>query len=83
MAKRKTPKAKKSTKLTNEELDKLQKIVNEINNYQIQIGRHETQKHHILHLLAGLNDDLTLTRESLKEKYGTDDINILDGVVNK
>jgi uncharacterized membrane protein len=53
MAKRKTPKAKKSTKLTNEELDKLQKIVNEINNYQIQIGRHETQKHHILHLLAG------------------------------
>ena len=33
MAKRKTPKAKKSTKLTNEELDKLQKIVNEINIY--------------------------------------------------
>tara|TARA_R100001015_G_C4609254_1_gene164528 strand:- start:150 stop:401 length:252 start_codon:yes stop_codon:yes gene_type:complete len=83
MAKRKTPKANKSLKLTNEELDKLQKTVNGINNYQVQIGRHETQKHHIMHLVAGLNDELTLQRESLKEKYGTDDINILDGTINK
>jgi hypothetical protein len=83
MAKRKTPKANKPLKLTNEELNRLQEIVNGINNYQIQIGRHETQKHHIMHLTATLNDQLTVLRETLKEKYGTDDINILDGVVNK
>tara|TARA_R100001086_G_scaffold71366_2_gene34239 strand:+ start:1170 stop:1415 length:246 start_codon:yes stop_codon:yes gene_type:complete len=79
----KTKKTKKSIKLTNDELDKLQKIVNGLNNYNIQIGRHEMQKHQVMHMAAGLNDELTVLRNSLKEKYGTDDINILDGTINK
>ena len=83
MAKRKTPKAKKPTKLTNEELDKLQSLVNNINNHQITVGRHETQKHQVLHMLGNLNDKLTLMRGDLENKYGTDDINILDGTINK
>ncbi len=82
MAKRKTPKAKKPSKVTNEELNELQQLVGNINQYYMQVGQVETQKHNLLHSLALLNDKLVLMRDKFKTNYGTDDINISTGAIN-
>ena len=56
MAKRKTPKAEKvidltpkAEKITDEQLRKVQDVVNNLNRTQIEIGQIETKKHAILH----------------------------------
>ena len=81
MAKTKTKKAEKSSKVTNEELNSLQELINNINRNHLQIGQLESQKHSVLHNLAGLNDELVLMRDKFKTTYGTDDINIADGSI--
>tara|TARA_R100001594_G_scaffold16481_2_gene34014 strand:- start:313 stop:573 length:261 start_codon:yes stop_codon:yes gene_type:complete len=75
-------KAEKATKITNEELNSLQDLINNINRNHLQIGQLESQKHSTLHNLAGLNDELVLMRDKFKTTYGTDDINIADGSIN-
>ena len=75
-------KAEKATKITNEELNSLQELVNTINRHHLQIGQLESQKHSTLHSLASLNDELVLMRDKFKTAYGTDDINIADGSIN-
>ena len=82
MAKRKTKKVEKATKITNEELNLLQELINNINKHHLQIGQLESQKHSTLHGLAGLNDELVLMRDKFKSNYSTDDINIADGSIN-
>ena len=79
----KTKKAEKPTKITNEQLNNLQDIVNEINKAQMQIGIFQTNIHQLLHHIAGKNDELTLIKEGFEKEYGTSDINILDGHINK
>jgi len=79
----KTKKAEKPTKITNEQLNNLQDIVNEINKAQMQIGIFQTNIHQLLHHIAGKNDELTLMKEGFEKEYGTSDINILDGHINK
>ena len=81
MAKTKTKKAEKSSKVTNEELNSLQELINNINRHHLQVGQLESQKHSTLHSLAGLNDELVLMRDKFKTAYGTDDINIADGSI--
>ena len=75
-------KAEKATKITNEELNSLQDLINNINRHHLQIGQLESQKHSTLHSLAGLNDELVLMRDKFKTTYSTDDINISDGTIN-
>ena len=82
MAKRKTPKVKKPSKITNEELKSLQDLVNKINRSHLQIGQLENQKHSVLHSLAGMNDELVVMRGKFKDSYETEDINIVDGLIN-
>ena len=82
MAKRKTPKVKKPSKINNEDLNSLQELVNKINRAQIQVGLLETQKFNHLHNISEMNNELLLMREKFKEVYGTDDININDGLIN-
>ena len=79
----KTKKASKPTKITNEELNKLQDTVNIINKAQMQIGMLQSNIHQLLHHIAGKNDELTLIKEGFEKEYGTSDINILDGHINK
>ena len=81
MAKTKTKKVEKATKITNEELNKLQEVVNIINKAQMQIGMLQTNIHQLLHHIAGKNDELMLMQSNFKEKYGSDDINITDGTI--
>ena len=79
----KTKKVKKPTKINLDHLDKLQGVVNEINKAQMQIGIFQTNIHQLLHHIAGKNDELTLIKEGFEKEYGTSDINILDGHINK
>tara|TARA_Y100000296_G_C5090206_1_gene214453 strand:- start:85 stop:399 length:315 start_codon:yes stop_codon:yes gene_type:complete len=87
MAKTKTPKKEKLVnlkpeKITNEQLEKLQQTVNNINRFQLEIGIAETRKHSLLHQIAGIQDELTLMQEEFEKDYGTIDINIHDGNIN-
>ena len=81
MAKRKTKKAEKPTKVTNEELNLLQDTVNTINKAQMQIGMFQTNIHQLLHHIAGKNDELVLMQSNFKDTYGSNDINIVDGTI--
>ena len=72
----------KAEKVTDEQLKNIQTIVDKINNSQMQIGQLEARKHQILHMIAGVNDELTLMQENLTKEYGTNDINIQDGTIN-
>ena len=75
-------KVEKPEKISNEQLEKVQNVVNRINQAQMDIGAMESRKHQALHYVAGINDELTLLQQELKKEYGTDDINIQDGTVN-
>jgi len=80
-AKIKELKGIKPEKVTDEELETIQSIINRINQTQMNIGQLETRKHQALHFLAGVNDELATTQEKLKKEYGTDDINIQTGEI--
>ena len=89
MAKTKTKKEEelvdlkpKTEKVTEPQLQKIQGIVNRINNFQMNIGQLEARKHQILHMMSTTNDELAVLQEELKGEYGTDDINIMDGTIN-
>ena len=72
----------KPSKVSEEQLGKIQNVVDRINKAQMDIGALEARKHQALHYIAGVNDELTLLQQELKKEYGTDDINIMDGTVN-
>ena len=82
MAKRKTKKVEKATKITNDELNKVQSIINNINRAQLEIGSFETKKHNMLHHVSSLQEQLSKMQVEFKKNYGTDDINIQDGTIN-
>jgi len=81
-AKIKELKGVKPESISKEQLDKVQSVVNRINQAQMDIGALESRKHQALHYIAGINDELTLLQEELKKEYGTDDVNIQDGTIN-
>ena len=47
----------KPEKVTDEQLQKIQGIVDKINQTQMNIGQLEARKHQALHFLAGTNDE--------------------------
>ena len=72
----------KPEKISEEQLKELQTVVTAINKLQFDIGQMEVQKHNAMHALFQGNDRLNQMQESFKEQYGTNDINIQDGVIN-
>jgi FtsZ-binding cell division protein ZapB len=81
-AKIKELKGIKPEKVSEEQLSKIQKLVDTINRAQMDIGALESRKHQALHFLAGTNDELQLMQDELMKEYGTNDVNIQDGVIN-
>ena len=75
-------KAEKAKKITNDELNKVQSIINNINRAQLEIGSFETKKHNMLHHVGILQDELSKLQVQFKKNYGTDDVNIQDGTIN-
>ena len=72
----------KPEKVTNEELNKIQSLVGDMNKGQFNLGNLELQKHRILHAIGVIQEQFTSFREDLKKEYGSDDINIETGVIN-
>ena len=75
-------KTEKPSKITNEELNKVQSIVNDLNRAQIEIGSFESKKHNLLHHVATLQEQLNTMQVDLEKTYGTADVNIQDGTIN-
>jgi hypothetical protein len=75
-------KGEKPEKISNEHLNKMQGIINNLNRSQIEIGSIETQKHALAHHVMTIQEDLRSMQENLKEEYGTDNINIHTGEIN-
>ena len=71
----------KPEKITDEQLKRVQGIIQDINRFKMEIGSIETRKHNLLHNIAGLNDQLTLMRDEFDREYGTTDINIETGEI--
>ena len=73
---------KKSEKITDKQLEKVQTLINDINRSQIELGQMETKKHAILHHISSLQEAIGVIREEFEKDYGTSDINIQDGIIN-
>ena len=72
----------KAEKITAEQLEKVQKLINDINKSQIEIGQVETRKHALLHHISALQEGVGELRKEFEKEYGTSDINIQDGIIN-
>ena len=83
MAKRKTKKVEKPTKISNEDLSNMQNVINNLNRAQMEIGHLESRKHTLLHHADTFQVELAKTQKELEKKYGTDNINIHTGEINK
>ena len=81
-AKIKELKGIKPEKITDEQLNKVQTSVNNLNRLQLEIGSIEVKKHELMHQIAGLRDELTVLQGEFEKEYGTFDINIQDGTIN-
>ena len=75
-------KGEKPTKITNEELNQVQSVINDINRAQLEVGSIESKKHNLLHHVSVLQEQLGELQVELKKTYGTVDINIQDGTIN-
>ena len=87
MAKNTTKKIKelrgeKPTKISNEHLNKMQNVINNLNRGQMEIGSLETRKHALLDHVVEFQGELAKMQDELKKEYGTDNINIHTGEIN-
>ena len=72
----------KPSKITNEELNQVQLVINNVNKAQLEIGSFESKKHNLLHHVAQLQEKLGEMQAEFEKTYGTADINIQDGTIN-
>ncbi len=69
-------------KITDEQLEKVQSVINEINRAQMERGQMETKKHAVLHHISSLQETVGEIRKEFEKEYGTADVNIQDGIIN-
>lgn len=69
-------------KVSDEDLQHLQGVVSAMNKLQFDIGMLEVQKHNALHAMSQAAQEMSDVRDSFKEAYGTEDVNVADGVIN-
>lgn len=84
MAKRKTPKVEtiRPEKITKEEHDAIKQISSNIQKAHSELGMLEVEKHTLLHMVANMKTKLSEFSKAFNKKYGTDNINILDGSIS-
>ena len=66
-------------KVKEEELKTIKNQQEKINSILHQLGYLESQKHGLLHELAGVNQDVEEFKSKLEEEYGAININLEDG----
>jgi hypothetical protein len=83
MAKRKTAKVEdlRPKTITEEQLKKVQTIINDLNRGQLELGIMETKKHNMLHHITMIQDELTLIQAEFEKQYNTSNINIQTGEI--
>ena len=85
MAKRKTPKTvdlkPRAEKITDQQLERLQRTVSGINRIKSELGTIEIQKHNLLHTVNDLQSVLQELQQEFMNDYETTDINIQDGSI--
>ena len=72
----------KPEKITDEQLEGVQKLINDINRSQMELGQMETNKHAILHNVSALQEAIGSMRDTFEKDYGTSDIDIQSGTIN-
>ena len=72
----------KPEKITDEQLQAVQKLINDINRAQMELGQIETKKHAILHSVSALQEGIGGMRDTFEKDYGTADIDIQSGIIN-
>ena len=80
-AKIKELKGIKPEKITDEQLKKVQEVVNDINKSQMEIGQMESKKHAIMHHISVLQEKIGEMQVEFEKEYGTFDVNINDGTI--
>ena len=70
---------KEIQKITEKELNSIYEVQNALNKTINQIGLVETEKHALLHQVAGLNQDQEKIKKELEDKYGSINIDLNDG----
>jgi len=70
-------------KIKEEQLEQINKHQEQVNSILHQLGYLESQKHGLLHELAGVNQDIEKFKNSLEEEYGPININVEDGTYTK
>lgn len=85
MAKRKTPKTvdlkPRAEKITDQQLERLQRTISGINRVKSELGTIEVQKHSLLHTVNDLQAVLQELQQEFMKDYETTDINIQDGSI--
>ena len=72
----------KPSKVTNEELNKIQSIIKDINQAQLEIGSLEVKKNQLIRYVDNFHNQMALLRDVIEKTYGTSDVNIKDGTIN-
>ena len=72
----------RAEKISQEHLEALQKVVNNINSIQFNVGKLEAQKFNLMNQLGNTQARISAFQSVLTEKYGTFDVNIEDGTIN-
>ena len=71
----------KPKKVTDEQLKKVQSIINMLNRAQLELGIMETRKHSLLHDVTDIQKKLNLMQDEFEKQYGTNNINIQTGEI--
>jgi len=66
-------------KIKEEELKTIQDQQARLTDIISRVGVLETQKHHLLHEIATVNEEIEQTKKQLEEEYGSININVADG----
>jgi hypothetical protein len=78
-----TIKLNQMSKITDEQLEKLHKQQTALNSLLNKIGIVESQKHALLHEIAGVNQETEEFKAELEKEYGPVNINLQTGEYSK
>lgn len=70
-------------KIKEEQLTKLQGLVNQINQLQMELGQVESRKYDVIAAIPAVRKELNEFQNELEKEYGKVSINIQDGTIKE
>jgi small-conductance mechanosensitive channel len=70
-------------KIKEEQLAKLQGLVNQINQLQMELGQVESRKYDVIAAIPAVRKELNEFQSELEKEYGNVSINIQDGTIKE